>query len=239
MALDPMTAVAITKAAHAILKDAETRQKIVILAIVPFAGFVLLLVLIFYLLTLPFSWLGGMFDLDELTSVEQLRDDERYAAIEEVYYEYMDGYNTYGGMMALPCEGFNITNPYGPWFNPILGKIAKHRGIDLQPTHHAEIMAVYDGAVVNTGSNPGGYGTFVEIRHELNGVVIYSFYAHLSQVDVEVGDEINQGEPIGLEGGGKDDPNPGASTGHHLHFEIRKAQGYGNDVDPYPYLFSR
>ena len=70
-----------------------------------------------------------------------------------------------------------------------------------------------------------------------NGETIYSFYAHLSRIDVKEGEKVTQGQVIGLEGGDPTtDDNPGSSTGHHLHFEIRKASGYGNDIDPNKYL---
>ena len=82
-----------------------------------------------------------------------------------------------------------------------------------------------------------GFGNCIEIKHIVNGETIYSFYAHLSKINVKSGDKVKQGEVIGLEGGDPEsDPNPGNSTGHHLHFEIRKASGYGNDVDPTKYI---
>ena len=71
----------------------------------------------------------------------------------------------------------------------------------------------------------------------IDGEIVYSFYAHLSQINVTKGDCVVQGQVIGLEGGDPtSDPNHGNSTGHHLHFEIRKASGYGNDVDPTTYI---
>lgn len=52
-----------------------------------------------------------------------------------------------------------------------------------------------------------------------------------------MGDKISIGEKIGNEGGDPNtDPNPGSSTGHHLHFEMRKASGYGNDINPESYI---
>ena len=67
--------------------------------------------------------------------------------------------------------------------------------------------------------------------------VFYSFYAHLSRIDVVEGMKVRQGNVIGIEGGDpKKDPNAGSSTGHHLHFEIRKKSGYGNDVNPKSYI---
>ena len=59
----------------------------------------------------------------------------------------------------------------------------------------------------------------------------------ITDVKVKVGDTVKQGEVIGLEGGDPDsDPNPGNSTGHHLHFEIRKSQS-GDFLNPREYLF--
>ncbi|MBO5478692.1 MAG: M23 family metallopeptidase, partial [Clostridia bacterium] len=66
---------------------------------------------------------------------------------------------------------------------------------------------------------------------------IYSFYAHLSEIDVTVGQSITQGEVIGKEGGDPEtDPNPGNSTGHHLHFELRSASGSGHSIAPNTYI---
>lgn len=232
-------AAALMNAARAILSDEDARNKALVLIITPIAALLLIVTLIFYLLTLPFGWLADMFLGDEYDMITALRDAEGYAAVEEAYYDYMDGYNTYGGLFTMPCEGFNITNPYGYWFNPFVGKIVLHRGIDMQPAHHSEIFAVYDGEVVRVSNGGDGYGQYVQLKHEVDGVVLYTLYAHLSQIDVTVGDTVEQGEVIGLEGGAPTDPTPGDSTGHHLHFEIRKGYEYGTDIDPYPYLFPK
>ncbi len=61
----------------------------------------------------------------------------------------------------------------------------------------------------------GGYGSYVAIRHS-NGT--QTLYAHLSQVSVEAGQTVEQGELVGYSG------NSGKSSGPHLHFEVRGAQ---------------
>ena len=54
----------------------------------------------------------------------------------------------------------------------------------------------------------GGYGNCIEIKHELEGEIFYSFYGHLSQIKVQTGQEVIQGQIIALEGGDpKLDPN--------------------------------
>lgn len=78
------------------------------------------------------------------------------------------------------------------------------------------------------------------IRHtDKNGATFYSLYAHLSKLDVKVNQRVKSGQIIGKEGGdpGKD-PNPGYSTGHHLHFEIRSPTDSSQDkIDPYSFFF--
>ncbi len=137
----------------------------------------------------------------------------------------------------LPIKGnYKITSEYGTRTHPVTGVVKKHTGIDLGGEHRTEIYAVADGEVVFAGVQ-NAFGNCIEVKHEVDGEVIYSFYAHLSRIDVKVGQEVNQGEVIALEGGDPNtDPNPGSSTGHHLHFELRTKSGYGNDVNPRDYI---
>ena len=138
-------------------------------------------------------------------------------------------------ILPITCN-YTITSNYGTRKHPTTGIVKKHTGIDIAGTHHTEILAVADGEVTFAGVQ-NGFGNCIEIKHIVNGETIYSFYAHLSKINVKSGDKVKQGEVIGLEGGDPEsDPNPGNSTGHHLHFEIRKASGYGNDVDPTNYI---
>ena len=127
---------------------------------------------------------------------------------------------------------YTITSAYGTRVHPTTGEVKKHTGIDLAGTHHAEVISVADGEVTYAGVQKG-FGNSVEIKHIVNGETIYSFYAHLSRIDVQKGQKVKQSQTIGIEGGDpQTDPNVGNSTGHHLHFELRKASGYGNDIDP-------
>ena len=86
-----------------------------------------------------------------------------------------------------------------------------HKGIDLIeefPGRTGNVYATAPGEVMETGYNEED-GWFVVIRH-LNGC--YSFYSHLSEVNVSVGDKVN-GE-IGTVG------STGNSEGIHLHFSM-------------------
>ena len=69
-----------------------------------------------------------------------------------------------------------------------------------------------------------GYGNHIIVDHE-NGY--HTLYAHLSQINVAVGQKVGRGATIGLIG------STGRSTGPHLHFEIRTGSG---NVDPLGYL---
>ena len=144
--------------------------------------------------------------------------------------------NSFTQDFILPIKSeYVITSEYGKRVHPITGETSFHSGIDIVGTHHTEILAVVDGEVTYSGVQ-SGYGNCVEIKHVVNGEIIYSFYAHLSKINVKVGQKVIQGEIIGLEGGASTDPNPGTSTGHHLHFELRKDTGSGNSLDPNDYI---
>ena len=134
----------------------------------------------------------------------------------------------------ITCE-YKITSEYGYRTHPITGEEKLHAGIDLVGKHHTEILTIADGIVTYAGIQ-NGYGNCIEIKHNINGKTIYSFYAHLSEIDVKVGEKVEAGDIIGLEGGAKEDDNPGTSTGHHLHFEIRTDTGSGHSIDPRKYI---
>ena len=110
---------------------------------------------------------------------------------------------------------------------------APHSGLDIPAPVGQKVFAPANGTVVAIG-NYFFNGNTVLIDH---GQGLISMFCHLSKIDVQKGQKVKQGETIGLEGGDpKTDQNVGNSTGHHLHFEIRKASGYGNDIDPTKYI---
>ena len=139
------------------------------------------------------------------------------------------------GLIKPITTEYVITSKYGMRKNPVTGETKLHSGIDIVGEHHTPIIAVADGEVTYAGVQ-NGYGNCVEIKHTVNGKTIYSFYGHLSRIDVKVGDTVTKAQTIGLEGGASTDENHGTSTGHHLHFEIRTASGSGNSVDPTDYI---
>ncbi|MEG2645502.1 MAG: M23 family metallopeptidase [Clostridia bacterium] len=137
--------------------------------------------------------------------------------------------------LEWPLSG-QITSGYGYRTDPINGRYLKHTGIDISGKHRDFVKAVTKGKVSFVGSQ-NGFGNCIEIEHNINGDKFYSFYAHLSEIDIVLYQEVDKGQVIAKEGGDpRSDPNPGWTTGHHLHFEIRTSSGFGNDIDPYSKL---
>jgi len=134
----------------------------------------------------------------------------------------------------MTCD-YVITSQYGERKDPFTGEASFHSGIDISGVWHTEILAVAEGEVTYAGVQ-NSYGNCIEIKHIVNGKEVYSFYAHLSEIRVKEGDTVTQGQVIALEGGAQSDPNHGDSTGHHLHFEIRSASGWKNNVNPNDYI---
>lgn len=111
---------------------------------------------------------------------------------------------------------------------PIGGRITQgfryyHRGIDIATALGTPVLAADAGRVIVAGwPDNGGYGNRVVIDH---GNGYQTLYAHLSKVSVVIGQTVNAGNVIGLEG------STGRSTGPHLHFEIKKNGVYQNPLD--------
>ncbi len=102
-----------------------------------------------------------------------------------------------------------------------------HRGIDIGVPVGTPIMAAASGTIslAHTGWS-GGYGNMVIINHP-NGTK--TLYAHMSKIIAHVGDQVTQGDIIGLSGGAPGAPGAGNSTGPHVHFEVFNAQNPGVD----------
>lgn len=121
--------------------------------------------------------------------------------------------------MQLPLDKKVLTSPFGYRTSPISGKWSFHAGIDLAAPTGTEVHACKTGVVSETGLS-SIYGNYIVISH--NGKKT-SLYAHLSKILVAKGEKVSTGQTIGLVG------TTGASTGPHLHFEVREN---GNPTDP-------
>jgi murein DD-endopeptidase MepM/ murein hydrolase activator NlpD len=118
------------------------------------------------------------------------------------------------GNFVWPTNGGYVSSKMGPRW----GKV--HKGIDIARPDNKTIKAIDNGTVISAGFDDGGYGNKVIIDHN-NGYK--SVYAHLSSIDVSVGETVSAGSKIGNMG------STGQSTGVHLHIEIYKN---GSRVNP-------
>jgi murein DD-endopeptidase MepM/ murein hydrolase activator NlpD len=98
-----------------------------------------------------------------------------------------------------------------------------HPGVDLGADYGETVRAAAAGTVASADWD-GGYGMKVDIDH---GNGYHTWYAHLSRIDVKVGQYVRKGENIALVG------STGFSTGPHLHYQVMLN---GKAIDPTPYL---
>ncbi|MHA6260962.1 peptidoglycan DD-metalloendopeptidase family protein [Sporosarcina sp. CAU 1771] len=110
------------------------------------------------------------------------------------------------GAFAWPAVGGYISSKMGPRWG------RSHNGIDIARPSDRTIKASDNGVVTSAGYS-GGFGNRVVITHN-NGYE--TLYAHMSSINVRVGQTVAQGAKIGVMG------STGHSTGVHLHFEVRK-----------------
>ena len=133
------------------------------------------------------------------------------------------------GEATLPVPGARVAAGFGA-----TGAWARyHTGLDFSAGSGTSIRAPRAGVVTTAGSGrAGGWaGTYVTIKHS-DGTS--SLYAHMSGVDVSVGEQVDAGRVIGRVG------QTGRAFGPHLHFEIYPAGVEPGDVyravDPWPWL---
>jgi murein DD-endopeptidase MepM/ murein hydrolase activator NlpD len=122
-----------------------------------------------------------------------------------------------------PVRGY-ITDGFGMRRNPFGGNGSEmHAGLDIATNHGTAIEATADGIVIFAGVY-GGYGNVVVVDH---GYGITTRYAHMSQIEVSVGQHVTRGKLIGAVG------STGRSTAPHCHYEVRL---HDRPVNPLNYL---
>lgn len=126
------------------------------------------------------------------------------------------------GKFLMPVDGWK-SSEFGNRYDPYYKVWQLHAGTDFAAGGGAPIYAA-DGGTVNQAGWNGGYGNYTCIYH---GGGISTCYGHQSRIGVSVGQHVDRGQRIGDVG------TTGASTGTHLHFEVRIN---GDPVQPLDYL---
>ncbi len=139
----------------------------------------------------------------------------RDASGREDYYT-PEGESLKKGFLRSPLEFSRVTSSFSnSRKHPVYGFHRAHTGVDFGAPTGTRVKATGDSTVVFAGRK-GGYGNLVILRHG-NGFETY--YAHLSAFasGIRSGRSVNQGQVIAYVG------TTGASTGPHLHYEVRIA----------------
>lgn len=148
--------------------------------------------------------------------IADIETEIRLLAIANIGEDYV------GGSMAWPVPGYTrITSSFGMRTHPITGIYKLHTGVDIGAPLGASFIAANDGVVTYAGWNRA-YGNMVIIDH---GGGITTLYAHGSEILVNVGDTVYQGNPVLKVG------RTGYSTGPHAHFEVRVNGEYVEPLD--------
>lgn len=139
----------------------------------------------------------------------------RDASGREDYYT-PEGESLKKGFLRSPLEFSRVTSSFtNSRKHPIYGFHRAHTGVDFGAPTGTRVKATGDATVAFAGRK-GGYGNLLVLRH-YNGFETY--YAHLSAFasGIRPGRTINQGQVVAFVG------TTGASTGPHLHYEVRIA----------------
>lgn len=116
-------------------------------------------------------------------------------------------------VLSVPVQA-----PTGDVFGPRGSRF--HSGLDFTAPTGTAVSAAGSGRVVFAGRHASGWGNLVVVKH---GSGVRTLYAHLSRIDVKLGQSVSSGAGVGLVGA------TGTATGPHLHFEVLVR---GAAVDP-------
>ncbi len=124
--------------------------------------------------------------------------------------------------------GIVWTNKHYPYGSTRGGELRPHHGVEFDVPYNTEILAAASGTIVVAGNDAtttygphnSFYGNLVVIQHDFlyNGQAVFTLYGHLNRPLVQVGQQVNAGDVIGLSGA------TGVADGPHMHFEVRLGQ---------------
>lgn len=119
----------------------------------------------------------------------------------------------------------SLSSGFGDRVDPFSGMGAFHSGVDIVVPQGTPVRVTGDGHVSFVGWN-GGYGKLVVVDHPGD---LQTYYAHLSDFGVIVGQEVRMGQAIAYSG------STGKSEAPHVHYEVRIN---GSPVNPHKFLQS-
>lgn len=131
--------------------------------------------------------------------------------------------DTEGFIWPLPATYSRISSGFGSRIHPVTGQPQFHKAIDIPAPYQTPIYAAASGKVIEIGSHYAN-GNYLLIMHEGE---LSTFYSHLSDFNVSLGDYVKQGEVIGTVG------MTGWTTGYHLNFGVYKDGIAVNPIDYY------
>lgn len=89
-----------------------------------------------------------------------------------------------------------------------------HNGLDYALPHGTPLVSPIEGKITEIGNDTTGYGAYVKVENDAEGHLL----GHMSRIDVQVGQEVYEGQQLGLSGGTKGSWGAGNTTGAHLHW---------------------
>ncbi|MDF1536257.1 MAG: peptidoglycan DD-metalloendopeptidase family protein [bacterium] len=131
-------------------------------------------------------------------------------------------FSTLKGSLKRPVSG-KVTTSFGRNRNERFSTFTLSNGVTIQSAEGTPVRAVYNGRAIFADWFRG-YGRIIILDH---GGGYYTLYGHLSELKINVGQEVQAETVIGFVG------DSGSLEGAALYFEIRY---HGKPIDPSPWF---